>query len=229
MRDAQHGRKPSPSRMTVKQNESSGSRREGMNHMSDASKTAGPVTIDPVSNVLKWILLAVAVVCFGLFVRATVVTYERAPPQPKALIASNGATVMTGGEILAGKAGFQKADLMDYGSLYGMGSYYGEDYTAWTLIRLAGLVEDNIAKSTRGKPYQELPRAVFEHGLAYARSVAFYNGTLFWQWMRLPGDVVFAVAALLMAWDFLLKLRPIYPRLAERFAIPSVAPPQPGE
>ena len=30
----------------------------------------------------------------------------------------------------------------------------------------------------------------------------FYNTTLFWQWMRLPGDVVFAVAALLMAWDF---------------------------
>ncbi|HET7880203.1 MAG TPA: hypothetical protein VFL55_04900 [Acetobacteraceae bacterium] len=33
--------------------------------------------------------------------------------------------------------------------------------------------------------------AVLEHGLAYARSVEFYNGTLFWPWMRLPGDVVF--------------------------------------
>ena len=48
--------------------------------------------------------------------------------------------------------------------------------------------------------------AVFEHGLAYARSVKFYDTTLFWQWMRLPGDVVFAVGALLMAWDFLVKL-----------------------
>jgi len=26
---------------------------------------------------------------------------------------------------VSGKAGFQKADLMDYGSLYGMGSYFG--------------------------------------------------------------------------------------------------------
>jgi hypothetical protein len=34
-----------------------------------------------------------------------------------------------------------------------------------------------------------------EHGLAYARSIQFYNKTLFWQWMRLPGDNVFAVAA----------------------------------
>ena len=26
--------------------------------------------------------------------------------------------------------------------------------------------------------------AVYEHGLAYARSSAFYKTTLFWQWMR---------------------------------------------
>lgn len=30
--------------------------------------------------------------------------------------------------------------------------------------------------------------------------------------MRLPGDVVFAVGALLMAWDFIIKLRPLYPQ-----------------
>jgi nitric oxide reductase subunit B len=41
--------------------------------------------------------------------------------------------------------------------------------------------------------------AVYEHGFAYARSVNFYNQTLFWQWMRLPGEVVFAMGALLMA------------------------------
>ena len=52
-------------------------------------------------------------------------------------------------------------------------------------------------------------QAVYEHGLAYARSTAFYDTTLLWQWMRLPGDVVFAVGALIMAWDFLAKLRPI--------------------
>ncbi len=38
--------------------------------------------------------------------------------------------------------------------------------------------------------------AVFEHGFAYARN---YSGTLLWQWMRLPGDVVFAIGAQLMA------------------------------
>ena len=34
--------------------------------------------------------------------------------------------------------------------------------------------------------------------------------------MRLPGDVVFALGALLMAWDFIVKLRPLYPRGVDR-------------
>jgi nitric oxide reductase subunit B len=53
---------------------------------------------------------------------------------------------------------------------------------------------------------------VFEHGLAYARSQEFYDTIRFWQWMRFPGDVVFALGALLMAWDFLIKLLPLLPR-----------------
>jgi hypothetical protein len=34
--------------------------------MSQASQTYSPSTDDPVSNVLKWILLVVAIVCFAL-------------------------------------------------------------------------------------------------------------------------------------------------------------------
>jgi nitric oxide reductase subunit B len=56
--------------------------------------------------------------------------------------------------------------------------------------------------------------AVYEHGFAYARSNLFYDKTLFWQWMRLPGDVVFAAGALLMAWDFIIKLPPLLPRFS---------------
>jgi nitric oxide reductase subunit B len=48
--------------------------------------------------------------------------------------------------------------------------------------------------------------AVYTHGYAYARSLKFYDTTVFWQWMRMPGDLVFAAGALLMAWDFLAKL-----------------------
>src|SRR5579875_1298259 len=63
---------------------------------------------------------------------------------------------MTNVSIVAGKAAFQKADLMDYGSLYGMGSYYGQDYTAWILIRLASAVENGLARKQFGKDYKLL-------------------------------------------------------------------------
>ena len=66
--------------------------------------------------------------------------------------------------------------------------------------------------------------AVYEHGLAYARSQEFYDTTLFWQWMRLPGDVVFALGALLMAWDFIVKSRPILGRFVVRLIARALAP-----
>ncbi len=111
---------------------------------------------DPISNILKWVLLAVAVICFALFFWATAVTYERAPPQPERFVGADGATIMTAADIVDGKAGFQKADLMDYGSLYGMGSYFGQDYTAFTLNRLATLTEENLAQSRFGKSFGAL-------------------------------------------------------------------------
>jgi nitric oxide reductase subunit B len=84
--------------------------------MSQSSDAVSPITVDPVSNVLKWVLLAVAVVSFALFAWATVLTYERAPPQPDSFVSANGTLLMTNGDVVAGKAGFQKADLMaDHG------------------------------------------------------------------------------------------------------------------
>jgi nitric oxide reductase subunit B len=109
-----------------------------------------PATEDPVSNVLKWILLAVGIATFALMGWATVLTYRTAPPQPARYLGADGGVIMTGDDIIAGKAGFQKADLMDYGSLYGMGSYYGEDYTAALLVRIGTLTEQNIAAARFG-------------------------------------------------------------------------------
>src|SRR5947208_12169635 len=121
--------------------------------------TAGsaPPLKDPVSNVLKWVLLGVAVGSFALFAWATVLTYERAAPQPDRFVAAGGATLMTADDIVAGKAGFQKADLMDYGSLYGMGSYFGQDYTAFALVRLAKLTEAHLAQARYGAGFETLP------------------------------------------------------------------------
>ncbi len=111
---------------------------------------------DPVSNVLKWILLVVAVACFAALGWMTDLTYKAAPPFPDRFVSVEGTLLMSATDIQAGKAGFQKADLMDYGSLYGMGSYFGEDYTAANLVRLAVLTEDNLATAKFGKPLSDL-------------------------------------------------------------------------
>ena len=78
---------------------------------------------DPVSNVLKRTLLAVAIVTFAMLRWTTKVTDQTSPPIPAKFLAPNASTLMTAADIVAGKGGFQRADLMDYGSLYGMGSY----------------------------------------------------------------------------------------------------------
>lgn len=121
----------------------------------DAERIDRPVE-DAVSNVLKWVLLVVALGCFALLAWATTVTYRTVAPQPEKIVAANGDVLMTGDDIAAGKGGFQKADLMDYGSLYGMGSYYGEDYTASILVRLGTTTQNNIALARFGKAFVAL-------------------------------------------------------------------------
>ena len=112
---------------------------------------------DRVSNILKWVLLATAIVCFGLLAWATIKTYEQAPPFPDVFVDSSGEVVMTAEDIIAGKGGFQKADLMDYGSIYGMGSYFGEDYTASALVRLGALTKQGLMNSNAPPPGTKTP------------------------------------------------------------------------
>jgi nitric oxide reductase subunit B len=125
--------------------------------MAVSEETSDSAAQDPVSGALKWVLLVIAVVSFGIFAWATIVTYLRAPPEPDRILAPDGTLLMTAKDIEDGKAAFQRADLMDYGSIYGMGSYFGEDYTAKYLVRLGELAEDNIAQARFGKPFAGLP------------------------------------------------------------------------
>lgn len=111
---------------------------------------------DPISNILKWILLLVAILCFAVLGWGTYITYQQAPPLPKNFISPTHQIIMTRDDIVAGKAGFQQADLMDFGSLYGMGSYFGEDYTALYLVQLGKLTEDALSQQLYNKPLTQL-------------------------------------------------------------------------
>jgi len=121
--------------------------------------SAGAITQaidDRVGNVLKWVLLATAIICFGIMGWATDVTYRTAPPMPDRFLAPDGSVLMTSASIEGGKGAFQRADLMDYGSLYGMGSYFGEDYTAQYLVSLGQLTAENLAQTRYGRSFAAL-------------------------------------------------------------------------
>jgi hypothetical protein len=53
--------------------------------MTLAAERIDPPVADPVSNVLKWVLLVVAILTFALLAWATTATYRLAPPQPAVL------------------------------------------------------------------------------------------------------------------------------------------------
>ncbi|HKJ09541.1 MAG TPA: nitric oxide reductase, partial [Gammaproteobacteria bacterium] len=105
---------------------------------------------------LKWALLVTVVVTVGILIYGTFSTYQMAPKRPDRFVTRAGQTVMTGRDIVQGQAAFQEADLMDYGTLYGMGSYYGEDYTASFLTALGRHIEDAIARQAHGRSYAQL-------------------------------------------------------------------------
>lgn len=124
--------------------------------ISSHTPDSGEASQDKVSKVLIWILLVVTLGCWSAMIWATYLTYREAAPLPTQFVTASGQVVMTRADIVAGKSGFQQADLMDYGSLYGMGSYFGEDYTAEYLVQLGKTVQDNLAQTRYGKPFAAL-------------------------------------------------------------------------
>lgn len=111
---------------------------------------------DSIAVILKWTLLATAVLTFAVIGWGAYRAYHDTPPQPRAISSESGTLIMTSDDIVAGKAAFQRADLMDFGSLYGMGSSFGPDYTAQYLKELAIGLRENISEKKYGQNYDNL-------------------------------------------------------------------------
>ncbi len=165
----------------------------------------GPTGLqDRTSKVLIWILLIVAVLCGAGMVWATKTTYDQVAPLPQQMVGQHGQIVMRRADIVAGKAGFQRADLMDYGSLYGMGSYFGEDYTAAYLVQLAHKVQDNLAQLRHGKPFAALD-AEQQFGITHAMRKELQGIDLSQARVQLPdtvADALVSIAPPVGRWEF---------------------------
>lgn len=83
---------------------------------------AGQTTLD---RRLRQALLAVVLASLAILVYATVATDRAQPPIRQRVVAPGGAILFTGDDIRDSKEIFQRADLMDFGTLYGNGAYFG--------------------------------------------------------------------------------------------------------
>ncbi len=71
--------------------------------------------------------IAIIMVVILIYYSANMV--KEVPPIPQKVVSEDGETLYTYDDIIAGKGYFQQFDLMDYGTLLGMGGYLGPDFS----------------------------------------------------------------------------------------------------
>ena len=163
-----------------------------MNNLSNYEDISAP-SHDKVSKTLIIVLILALIVCFAGMIYSTVITYEKSSPIPEQFVNQSGKVVMTKHNIVAGKNGFQKADMMDYGSIYGMGSYFGEDYTAQYLVQLGKTISNQMSLEQYSKPYASLTTSQRD-GVTEKMQHALKNINLTEPTVVLPNSVANAVS-----------------------------------
>ncbi len=81
---------------------------------------------------------------------------KEVPPIPQVVKSASGETLYTYNDVVAGKGYFQQFDLMDWGTMLGMGAYMGPDFTTDFFHHRAEYLYDYYAKELYGKPAKEL-------------------------------------------------------------------------
>ncbi|MEL9990599.1 MAG: cbb3-type cytochrome c oxidase subunit I [Thermoproteus sp.] len=89
------------------------------------------------------VVLAVTILVYVAYIAMAYYTFTHIPPIPSEVVSANGTVLFTSEDVVLGKYYFQKYGLMDYGSVLGMGGYFGVDFTAYTLR----ILEDAAAHS----------------------------------------------------------------------------------
>jgi nitric oxide reductase subunit B len=83
-------------------------------------------------------------------------TFEAAPPIPSEVVGPDGAVLMTHEDIIQGQMVWQRYGLMDNGSVWGHGTYRGNDYSATSLHLMGQEMRDFRAQQASAKPYAQL-------------------------------------------------------------------------
>lgn len=92
---------------------------------------------------------------------------KEVPPIPKTVKSVSGEVLYTYDDVVAGKGYFQQFDLMDWGTLLGMGAYMGPDFSTDFMHYRAEFLYDFYAQELYGKTNKEL--TVVERGAVKER------------------------------------------------------------
>ncbi len=94
------------------------------------------------------LVLAAVILVFVFAFSLYAYTFSHFAPVPNEVVTQNGTILFTKNDIIMGKYYFQKYGLMDYGSIEGMGAYFGIDFTGYS----ARLLEDYAARNLNIDP-----------------------------------------------------------------------------
>jgi nitric oxide reductase subunit B len=117
--------------------------------------------------------LIVVAVSFGILGWIGTRIYQEMPPIPDRVVTSDGAEVVSSGDIARGQNVWQALGGMEVGSIWGHGSYVAPDWTADWLHREAVYVLNEWSRELRGVSYDRL--AVEDQGALQARLQRLYR------------------------------------------------------
>lgn len=83
---------------------------------------------------------------------------KEVPPIPATVTSVSGETLYTYDDVVEGKGYFQEFDLMDWGTLLGMGAYMGPDFSTDFLHHRSEYLYDYYANELYGKPNAQLTK-----------------------------------------------------------------------
>ncbi|MFN8206561.1 MAG: cbb3-type cytochrome c oxidase subunit I [Bacteroidales bacterium] len=100
-----------------------------------------------------WII---AIIMVSMLIYYTANLQKEVPPIPQQVKSVSGELLYTYDDVIEGKGYFQQFDLMDWGTMLGMGAYMGPDFSTDFLHYRAEFLYDYYGRELYGKPNKDL-------------------------------------------------------------------------
>ncbi len=102
-----------------------------------------------------WII---ALIMVSMLIYYTANLQREVPPIPKVVVSESGEELYTYDDVVAGKGYFQEFDLIDWGTMLGMGAYMGPDFSTDFMHKRAEYLYDYYGQQIYGKSNSELTK-----------------------------------------------------------------------